>query len=80
MLNSTILTLFVAIRMVAEGHRMVEQGWTLVKEAIESPGPGDLGQLLCHLKGVTTLTPPPVPAPASGPVAMDVPQQQQGTP
>ena len=84
MSNSTILTLFIAFRMVAEGHRMVAQMWTLFKEAVESAGPGDLLELLRHLKGVTTISPPPPPAsapgPAPGPVAMDVPQQQQGTP
>ena len=73
MLNSTILIFLAAFRMIAEGHRMVAQGWTLFKEAIESAGPGDLQQILCHLKGVTMPTPPPVPAP--GPVQMDVPQQ-----
>ena len=66
--------------MVAEGHRMVAQGWTIFEEAIGSSGPGDLPQLLHHLKGVTTPTPPPVPALAPGSVPMDVPQQQQGTP
>ena len=69
--------------MVAEGHRMVAQGWTLFEEAVGTAGPGDLPQLLCHLKGVTTPTPPPTPAPAPGPagqVPMDVPPQQQGTP
>ena len=67
--------------MVAEGHRMVAQGWTLFEEAIKSAGPGDLRQLLCHLKGVTTPTPPPALAPGpAGPVVMDVPQLQQGTP
>ena len=42
MLNSTILTLFAAVRMVAEGHRMVAQWWALFKEAMESAGAGDL--------------------------------------
>ena len=48
---------------------MVADGWAMFEEAIEGAGEGDLPQLLCHLRGVTTLTltlPPP---------AMDVPQQ-----
>ena len=37
---------------------------------METAGPGDLQQLLCHLRGLQTLTPPPPPAP----VPMDVQQ------
>ena len=44
--------------MIAVGHRMVADGWALFEEAIEGAGEGDLPQLLCHLRGVTTLTPP----------------------
>ena len=66
--------------MVAEGHRMVAQRWTLFEKAVRTAGPGDLLQLLCHLKGVTTPTPPPAPPLAPRPVPMDVPPQQQGTP
>ena len=45
--------------MIAAGHRMVADGWALFEEAIEGGGEGDLPQLLCHLRGVKTLTPPP---------------------
>ena len=71
MSNSTILTLFAAVRMATEGHRMVTQGWALSEDAFESAGAGD--QLLHYLKVVTM----PTPALAPGPVLMDVPQAQQ---
>ena len=45
--------------MIAAGHRMVADGWALFEEAIEGAGEGDLQQLLHHLRGVTTPTPPP---------------------
>ena len=45
--------------MIAAGHRMVVNGWALFEEAIEGAGGGDLPQLLCHLRGMTTLTLPP---------------------
>ena len=74
MSDSTIyLLLFPVVRTVAEGHRMVAQGWVLFKEAMETAGAGDLPQLLCHLRGVATPTLSPVPAP----VPIDV-QPQQG--
>ena len=38
---------------------MVVDGWTLFEEAIEGAGEGDLPQLLHHLRGMTTPTPPP---------------------
>ena len=38
---------------------MVADGWALFEEAIEGAGEGDLPQLLCHLRGVMTLTLPP---------------------
>ena len=41
------------------GHRMVADGWALFEEAIEGAGEGDLPQLLCHHRGVTTPTLPP---------------------
>ena len=45
--------------MIAAGHRMVADGWALFEEAIEGAGEGDLPQLLRHLRGVMTPTPPP---------------------
>ena len=42
MLNSTILTSFLEVRTLAEGHRMVAQGWALFEEAVEAAGVGDL--------------------------------------
>ena len=56
--NSTIVTSFVVVRTVAEGHRMVLQGWALFKEAVEAEVVGDLPQLLCHLRGMITLISP----------------------
>ena len=67
------LLLFPVVRTVAEGHRMVMQGWALFEEAMETAGAMDLPQLLHHLRGVTTPIPPPAPVP----VPMDV-QPQQG--
>ena len=55
----TFKTLFLAVRMIAVGHRMVADGWTLFEEAIEGAGEGDPPQLLHHLRGVMTLTLPP---------------------
>ena len=65
--------MFPVVRTVAEGYRMVVQEWLLFEEAVETAGAGDLPQLLHHLRGMTTLTPPP----ALAPVPMDV-QPQQG--
>ena len=67
------LLLFPAVKTVAEGHRMMVQGWLLFEEAVETAGAGDLPQLLHYLRGTTTPTLPPAPAP----VPMDV-QAQQG--
>ena len=55
----TFKTLFLAVRTIAAGHRMVADGWALFEEAIEGAGEGDLPQLLHHLRGVMTPTPPP---------------------
>ena len=38
---------------------MVADGWALFEEAIEGAGEGDLPQLLHHLRGMRTPTPPP---------------------
>ena len=51
--------------MIAAGHRMVADGWALFGETIEGAGEGDLPQLLHHLRGVTTPTPPPQQSAAS---------------
>ena len=58
--------------MIAAGHRMVADGWTLFEEAIEGAGEADLPQLLRHLRGVTTPTPPP----QQSATPTDVPQVQ----
>ena len=50
--RTVILTLFLTTRTVAAGHRMVDNGWALFKEAIEGTGEGDLPQLLHHLRGL----------------------------
>ena len=49
---------------VAEGHRLVSEGWTLFKRMCEEVGPGELPQLLRQLKGAMT----PTPASESSPV------------
>ena len=48
---------FSAIRMVAAGHRMVTEGWTLFERTCEEVGPGELPQLLGQLKSAMTPTP-----------------------
>ena len=58
-LNTTVLTLFSAVRTVAEGHQMIVDGWRLFKEAVASVGAGDLPQLLRAVRTMTTPTPPP---------------------
>ena len=55
---------FSAVRKVAEGHRLVSEGWTLFERTYEEVGPGELPQLLRQLKGAMT----PTPAPESSPV------------
>ena len=59
MLNRLLCLL--AVRTVAAGHRMIEEGWEMFKEAVEAAGTGDLPQLLRLLRGMTTPTPPPPP-------------------
>ena len=49
---------------MAEGHRMVAEGWMLFVRTCEEVGQGELPQLLRQLKGVTT----PTPAPESSPM------------
>ena len=44
---------------MAEGHRMVAEGWMLFECTCEEVGPGELPQLLRQLKGATTPTPAP---------------------
>ena len=68
--------LFVAVRKVAAGHKMVAEGystvveaWELFEKAVEEAGPGDLPNLLRQLKGKTMLTettPPPLASPMEG--------------
>ena len=54
---------FSAVRKVAEGHRLVSEGWTLFECTCEEVGPGELPKLLRQLKGATTPTPAPEPSP-----------------
>ena len=46
MLNSVPYLIFLAVRTVAAGHRMITDGWEMFEEAIEEAGTGDLPQLL----------------------------------
>ena len=48
---------FSAVCMVAAGHRMVTEGWTLFERMCEEVGPGELPQLVRQLKSATTPTP-----------------------
>ena len=62
MLNSLPYLIFLAVRTVAAGHRMIAEGWEMFEEAVEATGTGDLPQLLRSLRGMTMLTPPtPLP-------------------
>ena len=45
--------------MVAAGHRMVTEGWTLFEKMCEEVGPGELPQLLRQLKSAMTRSPGP---------------------
>ena len=55
---------FSAVCKVAEGYRLVSEGWTLFERTCEEVGPGELPQLLRQLMGAMT----PTPAPESSPV------------
>ena len=63
MSNSLPDLIFLAVRTVAAGHRMITEGWEMFKEAVEEAGTGDLPQLLRSLSWMTMLTPPPPPTP-----------------
>ena len=56
-MSTLLIHAFSAIRMVAAGHRMVTEGWTLFERTCEEVGPGELPQLLRQLKSGTTPTP-----------------------
>ena len=58
-------TCVLAVRTVATGHKMVEEGSALFEEAVNQAGAGDLPQLLQSIRTMTTpppLTTPPPPA------------------
>ena len=76
--HCTILTLFSAVRTVAEGHRMIVDGWTKFEEVVENAGAGDLPQLLWHLKGMMTLTSTMPPAPTPAPMDVQSVSGEQG--
>ena len=46
MSNSLPYLIFLAVRTVAAGHRMIAEGWEMFEEAVEAAGTGDLPQLL----------------------------------
>ena len=58
---------------MAEGHRLVSEGWALFEHMCEEVGPGELPQLLRQLKGATT----PTPAPDLSPVKTE-PMEEEG--
>ena len=59
--DTCIDCVFSAVHKVAEGHRMVAEGWTLFECTCEEVRPGELPQLLRQLKG--SITPLPAPTP-----------------
>ena len=75
-----MLTLWIhacsAVRMVAAGHRMVTEGWTLFKRTCEEVGPGELPQLLRQLKSATT--PTPTSPGCSTPVKTEPMEEEEG--
>ena len=76
--DTCINCVFSAVCKVAEGHRMVAEGWTLFKQTCEEVGPGELPQLLRQLKGSTTPSPTLVPTPQVIPKAE--PMEEQPSP
>ena len=54
MSNSLPYLIFLAVRTVAAGHRMIVEGWEMFEEVVEAAGTGDLPQLLRSLRGMTT--------------------------
>ena len=56
---------FLAVYIVAAGHRMVTDGGMLFKRTCEEVRPGELSQLLRQLKSVMTLTTPATPRPSA---------------
>ena len=72
MSNSVPYLIFLAVRTVAAGHRMIVEGWEMFEEAVEAARTGDLPQLLRLLRGMTMPTPPPPPTP---PPAVPMPSQ-----
>ena len=69
MSNSLPYLIFLAVRTVAAGHRMIAEGWEMFEEVVEAAGTGELPQLLRSLRRMTKLTPPPPPMlPPPGPV------------
>ena len=68
MSNSLPYLIFLAVRTVAAGHRMIVEGWKMFEEAVEAAGTCDLPQLLRSLRRMTMPTPPPPPTPPAVPV------------
>ena len=66
---------FSAVRIVAAGHRMVTEGWTLFEKTCEEVGPGELPQLLRQLKSATT--PSPGPSTATTPVKTEPMEEEE---
>ena len=64
-MSTLLIHAFSAVCMVAAGHRMVSEGWTLFEKTCEEVGPGELPQLLRQLKSAMT--------PSSGPSTTTTP-------
>ena len=56
-MSTLLIHAFSAVHMVAAGHRMVTDSWTLFELTCEEVGPEELPQLLRQLKSVMTPTP-----------------------
>ena len=72
---NTVDTCILAVCMVAAGHRMVTEGWTLFEKTCEEVGPGELPQLLRQLK--STMTPSPRPSTATTPIKTEPMEEEE---
>ena len=50
-MSNSVPYLFLAVRTVAAGHRMIADGWAMFEEVVEAAGTGDLPQLFRLLRG-----------------------------
>ena len=74
-----VLYLILAIRMVAEGHKKVAEGWAMFEAVCNEAGTGELPQLLRSVRSATTppMGPPTTPVKAA-PSPMNVDEPEAG--